>query len=175
MKAISLLLILTPLVCRADGKYTERDWHRHIPLAELPVASVQPLAIYTPSEPVVLWPGREYQSSHLVTIGLRNIGTNVVERIEVFMICSHGVMTLQAPDGKTVTRRVPTGFRGAGPREFTGIGPGEETYYAAFPLWGWFNLGTNSPDGAYTFWWQVGTNLSSKVIWRKVGYEAGMR
>lgn len=171
----SVLLLLIPYLCLADGKYVERDWWRQIPLADLPVVSAQPFTSYTRSPHKEGFPGREVQSPHSVTIGLRNTGTNVIEKVEFFMLCSHGIMTLQPPDGTNLMRRVPTAWRGiGGPGDWTAIGPDEACNYVTFPLWQVFPITSNLADGTYTFWWQLGSNDSNRVTWQKTEREVGM-
>jgi len=163
-----LLLLLIAGSSIAEFPYTEAEMWRGIPLDRLPLASVQLITAYHPPKMAGI-PGREYRKPHRVAIGLCNVDTNLIQEVQVLYILINGTVSLLTPKGDVWTYDIPNSFRGIA--TWTEIEPTEETFYPSRPLWDWFPAVTNAPDGAYAFWWKVGTNTSDRLLLQKIGLE----
>ena len=168
MKELLLLTVVLPAICFGGARYTEKELWFGVPLERLPLAGVTLLARYDPR-------GQEAKSNsalrvinpHPIAVGLRNVGTNKLEDVDVELIFTHGTMSLQKPNGEILTRKMTMPH--SCNKTWSEISPGEETFFLDRPLAHWFSAVTNASDGLYTLWWNVGTNTSERLLLRKTG------
>lgn len=170
MKQILLILLLFPVFCSAQTKYTEKELWNGVPAEKLPLDHLELILKYNPPKPAGI-PGREYMRPHDIGVGLRNTGNRMVEEIDVSLIFFNetAITHLKTPDGKILDYIMQRGFRGR--FNWQAIQPGEETWYCVMPLWDWFPEVKTSDDGRYEMWWEIGTHTSDKLILHKYGQE----
>ena len=165
-----LAIILVPALCLAQGKYTEEELWKGIPIEKLPLAQLQLLVEYEPPHSMGM-KGREFLAPHRIGIGLRNAGKGLIEEIDVSLIFLHrtAFVHLKVPDGKTLNYKMQLGSRGQ--MNLTDIQTGEEAWFSVMPLWDWFPEVSTSADGLHEIWWVVGASTSDRLVLRKSDQE----
>ena len=168
MVRLLFAILLVPPLCLAQEKYTEEELWKGVPAERLSLEHLQLLVKYEPPY-VTGTPGREYLAPHRIGIGLHNHGENLVEEIDIYLIFMHktAFVHLKMPDGKTLNYKMQRGFRGQ--KNWAAILPGDETWYSLKPLWAWFPEISESADGLYEVWWEIGANRSDRLVLRKTG------
>jgi hypothetical protein len=166
MKKLITLIVALPALCSGRAPYTEQELWRGVPVERLPLDSVRLVVRYDPATTMGI-SGREVKVAHRIAAGMRNVGTNLLDEVDVTLIFTHGTMSLQKPDGEILTCKMalPISFR----QTWAAIKPGEETFFFDRPMMAWFPALTNSPDGLFVFWWEVGTNTSERLQLQKTG------
>ena len=155
-----------------QGRYTEQELWQGVAIEKLPLDNLELIVNFEPPYSAGI-PGREYMMPHRVGIGLRNIGRNKIDDLDVSLIFTHktAVTYLRLPNGTTLKFRMDRGYRGVN-LTYTFIQPGEETWFFLHrPLWSWFPVVTSSDDGIYEFWWEVGAHSSERLTLRKHGQD----
>ena len=170
MKQLLIILFLLPTFCAAQAKYTENELWNGVPAEKLPLNQVKLILKYEPPK-ATGFPGREILKPHGIGIGLKNIGTSLIEEVDVSLIFFNdtAIAHIKTPDGNTLDYKMQRGFRDQ--MNWKAIQPGENTWYMFMPIGEWFPEVRTSADGLYEMWWEVGTNTSEKLILRKNGQD----